>query len=414
MIHLPIFTDPSESELNSRKSKLLISMDERGLDCLVITDPDNVYWLTNFANYIHERPFILLLSISGQLTFIIPELERQHAKTRSIGNIELASYYEFPCEKEQAWLGVFQKRMSPYKNVGIELNAPQFISKAIQATSEASELIEVARYVKSDYELGRIVYSCNVATKALERLLKMAKPGLSLLDVHSKITKLMQMQLLSDNPQINPLATDVAAVVQPPNVSHDPHNFTNVMDMDMCLGGPHVSIINGKMNGYGSEVERTFFLGKVPSKADKPYKVMMDARALCMELCVPGTDMHDVDSRVVNFLTKHGYGDNILHRVGHSIGVTGHEGPFLAKGFHHQIQAGMLFTIEPGIYIKGVGGFRHSDTLLITENGNEILTPIKDSLQDMTIPVNAFKFKTSPAFKKKMLQTYNRFLGLNL
>ena len=267
MIHLPIFTDPSESELNSRKSKLLISMDERGLDCLVITDPDNVYWLTNFANYIHERPFILLLSISGQLTFIIPELERQHAKTRSIGNIELASYYEFPCEKEQAWLGVFQKRMSPYKNVGIELNAPQFISKAIQATSEASELIEVARYVKSDYELGRIVYSCNVATKALERLLKMAKPGLSLLEVHSKITKLMQMQLLSDNPQINPLATDVAAVVQPPNVSHDPHNFTNVMDMDMCLGGPHVSIINGKMNGYGSEVERTFFLGKVPSKA---------------------------------------------------------------------------------------------------------------------------------------------------
>jgi Xaa-Pro dipeptidase len=414
MTHLPIYSDPSELELNTRKNKLLASMEERGLDCLVIVDPDNIYWLTNFANYIHERPFILLLQLSGQLTFIIPELERQHATTRSIGNIELDTYYEFPCEEDLAWLGVFQKRISGFKKVGIELNAPQFISNAIKPTIEASELVEEARYVKSDYELGRIVYSCKVATRAMEKLLKMARPGLSLLELHSRITKLMQLQLLSDNPQINPLATNVAAVVQPPNVSHDPHNFTNLMDMDMCQGGPHVSIINGTMNGYGTEVERTFFLGDVPSKAEKPYQVMMEARALCIELCVAGADMHDVDSRVVQLLTKYGYGDNILHRVGHSIGVTGHEGPFLAKGFHHQIQAGMLFTIEPGIYIDGIGGFRHSDTLLVTKNGNEVLTPVKDSLRDMTIPIKTLQFKTSPAFKQKMLKVYNRYLGLNL
>jgi Xaa-Pro dipeptidase len=414
MTPLPIYTDPNESELSTRKKKLLASMDEKSLDCLVITDPDNVYWLTNFANYIHERPFILLLSKSGQLTFIIPELERKHATTRSIGHIELDTYDEFPSEGDNAWTSVFKKRVSCFSNVGIEFNAPQFISQQIQSNCVASELIEEARYVKSDYELGRIAYSCKVATKAMERLLSMSQPGLSLLDVHSKITKLMLMQVLADNPQMNPLATDVAAVVQPPNVSHDPHNFTNVMDMDMTPGGPHVSIINGTMNGYGTEVERTFFLGHVPDKADKPFNVMMEARALWLELCVPGTDMHDVDSKVADLCAKYGYRDNILHRVGHSIGVTGHEGPFLAKGFHHEIKPGMLFTIEPGIYIDGVGGFRHSDTVLVTQSGNEVLTPVKDSLQALTIPVKKYGFKTSAAFKKKLLRTYNKYLGLNL
>jgi Xaa-Pro dipeptidase len=414
MIPSPIYCEPSEPELNARKNKLLVAMDEKSIDCLVISDPDNIYWLTNFANYIHERPFILLLSKSAHITFIIPELERQHATTRSIGDIELDTYDEFPSEGDNSWTSVFSRRITSFTNVGIELNAPQFISKQIKSTYVACELVEEARYVKSDYELGRIAYSCSVATKAMERLLKMAQPGVSLLDVHSKITKLMLMQVLADNPQMNPLATNVAAVVQPPNVSHDPHNFTNVMDMDMTLGGPHVSIINGTMNGYGTEVERTFFLGHVPSEADKPFKVMMEARALCIELCVPGTDMHDVDSKVADLCAKYGYRSNILHRVGHSIGVTGHEGPFLAKGFHHEIKAGMLFTVEPGLYIDSIGGFRHSDTLLVTNNGNEILTPVKDSLTDLTIPIKKHAFKTSAAFKKKLLKTYNKYLGLDL
>ncbi len=414
MTYSPLFTEPSVEEMSSRKAKLLASMAASGLDSFVITDPDNVFWLTHFANYVHERPFILILSNSGELTFIVPKLEVLHVQHRVIGEVSLVTYEEFPYIESASWDTVFKKQTAKFNKVGVEEVAPQYIVHSLGDRIVASELVEQARYVKSDYEISRIVYSSNIANKAMEKLLKMAKPGLSALTVHSKLTKLMNLQILADNPEMNALATKVAAVVQPPNISHDPHNFTNVMDMDMAYGGPHVSIINGTMNGYGTEVERTFFLGKVPQQAVKPYQVMMEARQICFDMCKPGVDMHDVDSKVIELLTTYGYADNIMHRVGHSIGVTGHEGPFLAKGFHYEIQENMLFTVEPGIYIEGVGGFRHSDTVLITKNGCKSLTPIKDSLSDMTLQARKPIFLLSANSKQKLLKTVNKVVGLNM
>ncbi|WDE08905.1 aminopeptidase P family protein [Thalassomonas viridans] len=410
----PIYTAPNEEEMASRKNKLLALMSKNDLDCFVITDPKNVFWLTNFANYVHERPFILVLSGNGELSFIVPKLEILHVKYRIVGDVELLSYDEFPCPDISSWQTLFTKTIAPFKKVGVEEVTPQFIANKVNEKPFASELIEQARYIKSDYEIGRIIYACNIATKAMEKLLNKAGPGVSMLSIHSKVTKLMMLQILTDNPETNALATNVAAVVQPPNVSHDPHNFTNIMDMDMTYGGPHVSIINGVMNGYGTEVERTFFLGKVPRNAIKPYQVMMEARELCLQLCKPGTDMHDVDNSVISLFAKYGYADNILHRTGHSIGVTGHEGPFLAKGFHYEIKPGMLFTIEPGIYIEGIGGFRHSDTVLITESGNTSLTPVKDSLSDMTLPARKANFSLSAFNKKRLFSFYNRYFGLDV
>ena len=113
----------------------------------------------------------------------------------------------------------------------------------------------------------------------------------------------------------------------------------------------------------------------------------MEARAKAYELAVPGNVMHDVDEAVNNIMKAAGYGDNLLHRTGHSIGVTGHEAPFLAEGYHREIQPGMFFTIEPGIYLPGIGGFRHSDTVMTTDGGNISMTPVADSLEEMTLPL---------------------------
>lgn len=191
-----------------------------------------------------------------------------------------------------------------------------------------------------------------------------------MLSVHSKVHKLSSLKLSLDNPQANFLCTRMAGVVQPPRISHDPHNFTSVFDLGMAEGGGNTAIVAGLMDGYGCEVELSFFLGRVPDAARKPYDTMMQARALAFQMCKPGTSMHDLDVAVNDVFRKAGFGDNLLHRTGHGIGVTAHEGPFLAEGYHHEIRPGMVFTIEPGVYIEGLGGFRHSDTVLVTENGN--------------------------------------------
>ncbi|MEM1400680.1 MAG: M24 family metallopeptidase, partial [Pseudomonadota bacterium] len=158
--------------------------------------------------------------------------------------------------------------------------------------------------------------------------------------------------------------------------------------MKMEDAGPHVSVINCRLNGYGAEIERTFFLGSVPDAARKPFEVMMEARHLALELTKPGEIMGEVDAKVNAVFERAGYADKLLHRTSHSIGVTGHEAPFLAEGYGREIEPGMFYTIEPGVYLPGLGGFRHSDTVMTTDGGNAILTTGPETLEELTLPLD--------------------------
>jgi Xaa-Pro dipeptidase len=150
-------------------------------------------------------------------------------------------------------------------------------------------------------------------------------------------------------------------------------------------GGPHVSIVQAQVDGYGVEVERTFFLGTVPEKAREPFQVMLEARHLAYDLLQPGANMGEIYKKVKQFLTKKGYGDYILHRTGHGFGITGHEAPYIAEGYDKELDPNMVVSIEPGIYIPNIGGFRHSDTVLITEDGFLKLTKAPEMLEECTI-----------------------------
>jgi Xaa-Pro dipeptidase len=209
-------------------------------------------------------------------------------------------------------------------------------------------------------------------------------PGDMMAVLAGDTTRDLTLRMLGDMPNANMLASSFGAVIQPPSISHDPHNFTDLF-IAMEEGGPHVSVINSVVNGYGAELERTFFLNTVPDEAHRPFDAMMEARRTAFDLTVPGANMSEVDQAVRDVLERHGYLDAILHRTGHSFGVTGHEAPFLAVSYDHEIQPGMLFSIEPGIYLDGIGGFRHSDTVLVTGHGNVSLTTAPDQLDDLIL-----------------------------
>jgi Xaa-Pro dipeptidase len=378
------YAAPEVPELRSRIDRVLRGMAEARLDHFVLVDPDNVYWLTNFANFVHERPFVLVVSSDGRLRFVVPKLEIPHVRIRAVGDLELVPYFEFPAPEGERWSDIFTSLIRSGERVGIEATCPQYVHVAIAGTAVVSDLVEEARFIKSDYEIARIRYACDIATVAMDKLLRGAKPGKSMIEVSFETGMYANGRMLGDNPKLNVFATRVSAVVQPPAVSHDPHNFTDLMALKMEAGGPNVSIVAGRMNGYGAEIERTFFLGEVPVAARGPFETMIEARHLAFEMCKPGVSMHDVDAQVNAVFRNAGYGDKLLHRTGHGIGVTAHEGPFLAEGYRREIQPGMVFTIEPGLYIEGVGGFRHSDTVLVTEGGNISLTQLPDNLDDMT------------------------------
>jgi Xaa-Pro dipeptidase len=111
----------------------------------------------------------------------------------------------------------------------------------------------------------------------------------------------------------------------------------------------------------------------------------MRARALGYELAKPGACLEEIDRMVRKVIIDAGYENRLLHRTGHGLGITGHEAPYVALGDRRELVPGMLISIEPGIYIPGQGGYRHSDTVLITETGNVRLTDAPDTLEELTI-----------------------------
>ncbi|GAA5015758.1 Xaa-Pro dipeptidase PepQ [Acinetobacter puyangensis] len=382
----PIFYAPTELEIEQRLNRVQARMAEQGLDYYVAFCPDNIFYLTNFANAVHERPFILVIPSKGIAKFVVPQLEIPHVKTRMVGDIELVSYFEFPAPKGQAWNDRFQELFSVNKRIGVESICPLQIYDEIPGECIRSDIIDDIRMIKSDYEIGRLAYSCDLATKAHNWFLKSAYPGMPLIEMVNSVTGFVFKQLLQDNKEINPLSTRISAVFQPPSVSHDPHNFTNI-NMVIEKGGPHISIINAVMNGYGAEVERTFFIGEIPENAKKPFEIMLEGRRIAFEIAKPGILMSEVDQKVNDYFKKMGMGDKLLHRTGHGMGVTGHEAPFFAEGYDRPIEKGMCFTIEPGLYIEGIGGFRHSDTILIGEEGPIMLTDGPISIEELTLPI---------------------------
>lgn len=380
----PICTAPDAAEINGRLVRVKAQMAHHGLDYYLVANPDNVFYLTNFANFVHERPFLLVVTMQGPLLFIVPKLEVPHVNVRSVGDIEIVSYPEYPAPAGEQWSDRLKQIFTRGSRVGIESSCPLQIYDAVPVTTKRCDIIDDVRMVKSPYEIGRLVYAASLMTEGHRTLLGLVKPGAMSVHINSEVARQLMTRMLKDNPHANLLATKFVGVVQPPHVSHDPHNFTDTF-MACSAGGPHVTIVSGRANGYGAELERTFFIGTVPDAARRPFEVMLEARQKAFGVLKPGASMSIIDEQITDIFVDAGYGDKLLHRTGHSFGVTNHEAPFLARGYDRAVEAGMVFSIEPGIYLPGIGGFRFSDTVLVTETGNISLTEAPDTIEGLTV-----------------------------
>ncbi|MBD3339567.1 MAG: M24 family metallopeptidase [Candidatus Lokiarchaeota archaeon] len=382
-----IKSPPSKEELNLRLEKVRTLMNEQKLDYYISFDPTNIYYLTNFANYVHERPFILIVPKEGTLKFLVPFLEKSHVETRAKCDVELTSYFEYPAPQGENWYDYYHKLIKKDKRVGVESAMTLRIYDQTPGTKIKTDIIDEARLIKTAYEIGRNVHACKILNAGHKKLLKVCRPGEMLIKIYSEVTNLMTAKALKDIPNLNPMVSRPMAIVLPPSISHDPHNMTDVF-LKMEEGGPHVSGVGGQIDGYGVEIERSFFLDYVPEQAKKPFEVMMKVRKYAFEQAIPGAIFSEIDEGVRKIIQDAGYGDYLLHRTGHGLGITGHEGPYVAVGYNRKVESGMILSIEPGIYIPNLGGFRHSDTVLITEEGNVSLTKAPDTIEELTIVNN--------------------------
>jgi len=138
--------------------------------------------------------------------------------------------------------------------------------------------------------------------------------------------------------------------------------------------------------GYHSELERTMVIGPPSDEQKRMFEHMVALQDIALETIRPGASCSDVDRAVRAHYEEHGLWESWRHHVGHAIGLRYHEGPFLDLGDDTEIRPRMVFTVEPGLYAGGLGGFRHSDTVAVTEDGIEMLTFYPRDLESLTLP----------------------------
>ena len=382
----PITASPSKAELDFRMDKIRSFMAREQLDFYVAAHTDNVYYLTNFVYIPFERPFFLIVSAEGKSSLIVPLLEVSHAEQRILIDVNYHTYYEYPAPAGKTFADALSKVIGAEKKVGIESSLSIALEKTIPGKVVVTDLIDEARLVKTDYEIGRIAYASNVTEQGLKKVMELAKPGAQFASIYSAGNQEMMVKVVMEVPDVNMLMTKLFAAVWPKALSAQPHSIPGLFDA-LEDGGPNVTIIAAQANGYSAELERTFFIKTVPDKAEKLFDLSMAARQKAFDLIKPGVRAEDVDKEVLQIIKDTGYGDNILHRTGHGFGITGHEPPWIALGSEHVLEKNMVISIEPGIYVEGVGGFRHSDTVLITDNGCVSLTHYPDKLEDLILSV---------------------------
>lgn len=371
----------SKSEFKARIEAAQNKLVSQEIDALIVSQEEGIYYLTGLTFKSLERLFLLVIR-ENEITFIVPMMELSHLK--HIDNVtSIKPYWEYPAQKPERWEDILFETLGSSKRIGIGSKSPFEIADFLCSMDfkiQKSEVIEELRWIKSKAEIELIKRAARYCDDIIAKLNSMVYYGMTELEVFSLGSK-MQQRLIKET-DFDYLATNVLIAAWPSRISHQPHGIPTVSDV--LIEGSHISLSFLRVNGYAAELERTFFTTKPTKEQAEMYGLMMEARRRCYQTLKAGVTGEEVDLAAKSFFEKEGLKANFLHRTGHGIGLGNHEGPYVAEGDKTVLQENMVVSIEPGIYIEGVGGFRHSDTVRVTKDGYEILTNCPDDLKSMT------------------------------
>ena len=370
-----------KEEYRDRLAQLQRKIAENNLDAFLVSAEDSIYYLTGVSYKPLERPFFMIVRPQSAPALLVPALEQEHLKAAP--NIdEVFHYWDYPAPLGQGWPERLLDLLDNPDRLGVEPSLSQEIALALQnISSEVVPLIEKLRLIKSPSEVLMLRQAAHYADLAIQRLIRASYYGVSELELFSQ-GRTVQIQIMKDT-DYDLLATDVLAGSWPAPLSAQPHGVPAIADR--LEEGPHIALGFLRVNGYAAECERTYFLEPPTGEVKEAFTAMLEARRRAFDLLRPGANSSEIDAATKDFLQEEGYSDYLLHRTGHGFGLSNHEGPWLSEGSSDVLQENMLVSIEPGIYLPGVGGIRHSDTTLVTKDGYENLTTYPTDLKSLTI-----------------------------
>ncbi len=333
----------------------------RKVDCLLVTGLPNVRYLSGFTG----SNALLLLWDGGELLFTDPRYEIQAAQ-------------ESDCRLRVVRRGLMEEAMKSvrrrkFRRVGFEsrrlLHADfETLRGALPLGAHpvpVSDWVEEHRMVKSPGEIEAIRAAVRLNSAALEAALRRYRPGMLETELAAEIDYQMRRLGAESTAFDTIVASGPRAALPHAKPTPAPIEPGAVLLIDM----------GARLNGYMSDMTRTLFAGGASRKLLSQYRAVLDAQLAGLDAVREGTPARAVDAACRRELKKHGLGELFVHSTGHGLGLEIHEAPRLAKQVAMPLKAGMVVTIEPGIYREGFCGIRIEDTVVVTQNGCEILTP---------------------------------------
>jgi Xaa-Pro aminopeptidase len=387
----------SKREIERRISLITEEMCRRNLDALYLASIANVTYTTNFLYIPTERPIAAIILSSGEKVLFVPRLEVEHAERYSYAN-RVIYYNEYPDERHPMQVLAEHLRALGLegKKIGFDVDGyghvfgyrgPRLSEVFHASYSYERDLVERLRMVKSEEEIRLLRESAKWAALAHRLLQEYTRPGLLEDEVSLKASAEATLAMARALRGIYRPGNGARASFRGQVGAHSyyPHSLTVhavIKKGDVLVAGATASV-----SGYGAELERTMFVGRPSPEQERFFKLMMEARRAAFENIRAGVRCSDVDRAVRKFFKERGLMEYWRHHTGHGLGLEYHEAPFFDIGDDTVLQEGMVMSVEPGIYVKGLGGFRHSDTILVTRDGFEFITHYPDQLEELIIEV---------------------------
>lgn len=358
----------SPEVIQHRQQKLAEAIHHAGLEALALNPGPSLHYLTGIEFHLSERPVVCLFRPAGAPLLVLPELES--AKTRNLPyELQAFTYPENPAQWPAAYEQALQAaglRASGGK-VGVEDRVLRLLEWRLlrRAAPEvdwvtAEDVVASLRMQKDAAEQAAMQKAVEIAQQALEATLPRIKIGMKDTEVAAEL----MLELLRNGSGKPPFEPIVAAG---PEDSANPHYFPR----GRALQNGDLLVIDwgAGYGGYLSDLTRTFAVGKLSDEQIKIHETVQAANAAAHAIAAPGVACAAVDKAARDVIDAAGYGQYFTHRLGHGLGMEGHEEPYLRGDNPQILQAGMTFTIEPGIYIPGLGGVRIEDDVVVTESG---------------------------------------------
>ncbi len=352
-----------------RQRRLAERQRQSRLDCVALVPGPNLRYLSGLPLFMSERPVVAFYCADGRAAAVVPALEA--GRTRAIAADSLSIY---PYADEEGYEATFGSAVESLDLDGgrcaveylhmrvLELRALERAAPHAQFVSLEEELPGL-RAIKDQVEIAAMRTAIEVTEQALHQLIAQPLAGLSERQVATRLEQEMRAAG-ADGPAF-------IMVVGGPNTA-DPHAEPSARPLKR---GDLVTIDCGvTKDGYHSDITRTFVIGEPDLQQTAIYESVQRANEAGRRACGPGVPAQLVDRAARAVIREAGYGEQFIHRTGHGLGLEVHEPPYIVEGSEQPLQVGMVFTIEPGIYVPGVGGVRIEDNVVVTADGSECLT----------------------------------------